>query len=213
MPLPPILEPRAVQSPSVVGEVLGAIGTGLFNWAEKMIWQSLGLGESESHQNNTPVLHTSPAVVLRIPTTEYGRLSAVLPAGDICYMGTGRPAKVTRPTGMHWMAEFYLFKPKLPVEAGDAERELLPMPMVIDGEQQLIFRCREREEYEDGTYVFYDPRDNHAALSGLARLFKKALLESFGPGSHTYAAGLWQIALEKPPDRGSELACTTTTKT
>jgi hypothetical protein len=61
-------------------------------------------------------------VVLRIPTTEYGRLSAVLPAGYICYMGTGRPAKVTRPTGMHWMAEIYLFKPKLPVEAGDAER-------------------------------------------------------------------------------------------
>lgn len=44
MPLPPIVEPRAVQSPSVVGEVLGAIGTGLFKWAEKMIWESLGLG-------------------------------------------------------------------------------------------------------------------------------------------------------------------------
>lgn len=31
--------------------------------------------------------------------------------------------------------------------------------MVIDGEQQLIFRCREREEYEDGTYVFVEKAD------------------------------------------------------
>jgi hypothetical protein len=152
------------------------------------------------------------------------------------------------------------------------QEALMPRRMVIYGEQQLIFRCREREEYEDGTCMFvgkadtwynllfspnynrslppveehnlpwkryqlkerparynistdtgkprllalgsasdtvlnrwysmtaefssrsfYDPRDNHAALSGLVRLFQKVLRERFGPIWDTYVAGLWQI--------------------
>jgi hypothetical protein len=40
---------------------------------------------------------------------------------------------------------------------------------------------------------FYDPTDNHAAISGVARLFQTVLVERFGPGSDGYMAGLWEM--------------------
>ncbi|KAF4438212.1 hypothetical protein FACUT_5077 [Fusarium acutatum] len=135
------------------------------------------------------------------------------------------------------------------------QESLMARRMIIYGQQQLIFRCREREEFEDGaslnasdlpsvqedhkprnriqvdsrpatygspsfgrgkrafvitdttdpvlrrwysvtmeysTKSFYDPSDNHAAFSGVVRLFKQALVNRFGHGSDRYMAGLWE---------------------
>ncbi|KFY36927.1 hypothetical protein V494_04934 [Pseudogymnoascus sp. VKM F-4513 (FW-928)] len=52
MPLPPVLEPRGgFQSPSVVSEIVTALGQGLYKWAEKMILQSMGLGRPRTPPN------------------------------------------------------------------------------------------------------------------------------------------------------------------
>lgn len=44
MPLPPIIGPRAAQPSDVVGEILGALAKGLYDWAEKLFWKTLGVG-------------------------------------------------------------------------------------------------------------------------------------------------------------------------
>jgi hypothetical protein len=151
------------------------------------------------------------------------------------------------------------------------QESLMARRMIIYGEQQLLFRCREREEFEDGscnfvgeadvwynelfpalnasnlppveedhkpwnriqldsrpasysspsfdstrrslgladrtdpvlqrwysitmeysTRSFYNPSDNHAALSGVVRLFKQVLVSRFGRRSDRYMAGLWE---------------------
>jgi hypothetical protein len=120
--------------------------------------------------------------------------------------------------------------------------------MLVYGEQQLSFRCRQRHNFEDGYseviewrddwynpsflcyynpippiarpplpngYLrrfcnpilqrwysmaadysmrnFFNPRDNHAALSGLAVLYQKALVGGLGTGAGRYMAGLWEV--------------------
>lgn len=44
MPLPPVIDPRGFQSPNAVAELVGAIGKGLYKWAEGFVWRRLGLG-------------------------------------------------------------------------------------------------------------------------------------------------------------------------
>lgn len=46
MPLPPLppIEPRAFQSPNILGEIVGAIGKGLANWAQKWLLGTMGVG-------------------------------------------------------------------------------------------------------------------------------------------------------------------------
>ncbi|KAI9799979.1 MAG: hypothetical protein M1833_003508 [Piccolia ochrophora] len=138
------------------------------------------------------------------------------------------------------------------------QEALMSRRMIIYGEQQLSFRCRERHDFEDGHFEFvgasndwfhlgfqnsddkgdktlaesaeimagrgtpihkaykpealtrrllspwyritseysclsfFDPTDNHAALSGLVFQFQKAFDKRFGPGSSGYMAGLWE---------------------
>lgn len=43
MPPTPIIDPRGFQSPNAITELVGAIGKGIYKWAEGFIWKSLGL--------------------------------------------------------------------------------------------------------------------------------------------------------------------------